>query len=105
MNRISFQISNVSFLLERCLRIKRKHQTYFIRTSLNKTVSSLKASLAEAIRNSLANDMKLFKSKDETTMLIDETLLTENGIKDDEVLFLVLRDGNDWETIDIVESE
>lgn len=95
----------VSSSNERCLRIKRKHQTYFIRTSLDKPVSSLKASLVEAIRNSSANDMKLFKSKDESALLIDETLLKENGIKDDDVLFLVLRDGNDWESIDIVESE
>jgi hypothetical protein len=59
----------------------------------------------DAIQNSSANDMKLLKNKDDTTALIDETLVTENGIKEDDVLFLVLRDGNDWETIDIVEPE
>lgn len=50
--------------------------------------------------------MKLFQKKDDSSnALIDESLVTENGIKDDDVLFLILRNGNDWETMDIVEPE
>jgi hypothetical protein len=73
---------------------------------LNEPISSLKESLTEIIQNSSVKDMKLFQKKDDSSnALIDETLVTENGIKDDDVLFLILRNGNDWETMDIVEPE
>lgn len=91
----------------RCVRIKRRNQTFFITTTNSSRISSVKSQISEALsRETIPENMKLFLSKDGTRELPDIASVAdhESSIRDDCVLYLVFREGgNSWESIDVME--
>lgn len=78
----------VLFFKTRYLRIKRKNQTFFITTSPNQSISSIKRSLADALMDVVSiEEMNILKPPNVT--LAVESLVGENELKEDDVLFLV----------------
>lgn len=92
-----------------CIRIKRKNQTFFIRTSKSSSISSIKNEIAEALSCSSTNEkvipekMRLYLTMDPSSVLRDvSTVADHHNIKDNSELYLVFSKGSDaWESIDV----
>lgn len=92
-----------------CIRIKRKNQTFFIRTSKASSISSIKNEISDALSCSSNNEnvipekMRLYLSMDPSSALRDvSTIADHNSIKDNSELYLVFSKGGDaWESIDV----
>jgi hypothetical protein len=97
----------------RCIRIKRKKQTFFITTSKSSLISSIKSQISEALSccsdddNVIPEKMRLYQSKDASKILPDDTALGDHdSINDGSELYLVLKEEEGcWESIDVAESE
>lgn len=92
-----------------CVRIKRRNQTFFIRTSKSSSISSIKNQISEALSCS-SNDsvipekMRLYLSKDPSSPFLSDisNVSDHQGIRDNCELYLVFNEGGDvWESIDV----
>ena len=107
----------------RCLRIKRKKQIFFIQTSPAAKINSVKSEISEALlltnndARVIPENMKLFLPNDDgantnvpgTELLDISSIADHEGIDNNSVLYLVLRDAdkgvNQWESIDVFDMD
>lgn len=79
------------------IRIKRKKQTYFLHCEPTDKISSLITEL-NTLNNVPINEMRLINDKE---VLNEEKTLKESKINNDSILFLVYKDKNEWEKVEI----
>uniref|UniRef100_A0A7S3VD19 Ubiquitin-like domain-containing protein n=1 Tax=Chaetoceros debilis TaxID=122233 RepID=A0A7S3VD19_9STRA len=99
------------------IRIKRRDQTFFIHVAKSTKIYSLKSEISQALSGSsssssstaataIPENMKLYKdtSGEDSSELPDVAAIGDHDIiKDDGILYLTLKNGSQWESIDIVE--
>lgn len=79
------------------IRIKRKKQTYFLHCEPTDKISNILNEINQ-LNNVQTSEMRLLLEKN---ILIPEKTLKESKINNDSVLFLVYKDKNGWENVDI----
>ena len=111
-------------MYKRCLRVKRKNQTFFVNTTKSKTILSIKEEISDALGGEVsALKMRIYPKQDAKKPLPDVATLADHSdlIKNDQgVLYVVFRkpgeedaDGEDqfgliddvWEDIAIIDPE
>eukprot|EP01083_Nonionella_stella_P123164 370993_1 len=98
------------------IRIKRRDQTFFIHAAKSTKIYSLKSEISQALSESssssttaataIPENMKLYKdiSGEDSSELPDVAAIGDHDdIKDDGILYLTLKNGSQWESIDIME--
>eukprot|EP00978_Attheya_sp_CCMP212_P001041 scaffold2127_cov43-Attheya_sp.AAC.1 len=92
------------------VRVKRHHQTFFVHAERSvTTMLDIKAHVSRALNTHgshtiSSQSMKLYNNTEMTTELSDNSTLTDCGIQNDDILYVVfpLKDENDaWEDVDI----
>ena len=96
--------------IRRCIRVKRRNQTFFIKTTQSSRISSIKSQISDALsRETIPENMKLFLDEEKENVMrelpdIASVADHEALRKDDCVLYLIFRIAQDeWEEIDVME--
>lgn len=102
------------------IRLKRQKQTFFISTTLSKTIFTIKEEVAKALSEEVSpRKMRIFLSKNSAPLQDASALSDHDSIQNDSVLYIVFRkkgredevidaydnESDFWESIDIIEDD